>query len=81
MKPVLRLAAISALLLMPASVAAAHSGPGAVHNFGFFGAIHHILTSPGHLLPFVLAIGLGALAANRALRAQKHEQRRQDDDD
>ena len=72
---------ISFVALFAASAAYAHSGPGAVHNFGFWGAIHHILTSPDHLLPFVLAITLGVLDGSRALKAQNSKMRRPDDDD
>lgn len=56
-----------------ASPAFAHSGPHAVHNFTLIQAIQHILTSPDHLLPFVLAIPLGALAARWAIKAKNKQ--------
>jgi hypothetical protein len=80
MKLITKISILSTGALVPATLAEAHSGPGAVHNFDLLGALAHIVSSPDHVLLFLLAIGLGALAGSRALAAQKRKQREPDDD-
>lgn len=62
---------IALVYFVLAPAAFAHSGAGASHNFDLLGAVLHILSSPDHWAPFVLAgLAIGFLGV-RALNAYK----------
>jgi hypothetical protein len=62
-------------MVLPAS-AYAHTGAGAVHDFNLAGAIWHVLISPDHLMPFILAALAGGVFGAGVLVVKGRNKRR-----
>ncbi len=77
MKPPIQIALPSAILAtVLAPSAHAHTGAGAVHDFNLAGAIWHVLSSPDHLMPFILAALAGGVFGAGVLVVKGRNKRR-----
>ncbi len=62
--------------LVMTSEAFAHSGAEAIHHFDLAGAVLHVLTSPDHLMPFLLVALVGTILGVRVLMIRGRNKRR-----